>query len=71
MTTLNVTSATGITTNEQLAFLRAMGVKDYVEHNINELQSMQTEYDCYINVSNVRGAEYRRIGIKFVFVDAF
>ena len=71
LTTLNVTSATGITTNEQLAFLRAMGVKDYVEHNINELQSMQTEYDCYINVSNARGAEYRRIGIKFVFVDAF
>lgn len=71
LTTLSVTSATGITTNEQLAFLRALGVKDFVEKNITELQSMQTEYDCYINVSTSRGAEYRRIGIKFVFVDAF
>ena len=71
LTTLTVTPATGITSNEQLAFLRAMGVKDYVEKNITELQSMQTEYNCYINVSNARGAEYRRIGIKFVFVDAF
>ncbi len=71
LTTLTVSSATGITSNEQLAFLRAMGVKDYVGKNITELQSMQTEYDCYINVSNERGAEFRRIGIKFVFVDAF
>jgi len=71
LTTLSVTAATGITTNEQLAFLRANGVKDYIEKNIPELQNMQTEYDYYVNVSNERGAEYRRIGIKFVFVDAF
>ena len=71
LTTVTVNSASGITTNEQLAFLRAMGVKDYVEKHITDLNSMQKEYDCYINVSNSRGAEFRRIGIKFVFVDAF
>lgn len=71
LTTVTVNSETGITSNEQLAFLRAMGVKDYVEKNISELRSMKTEYDTYINVSNERGAEYRRIGIKFIFVDAF
>ena len=69
--TVTVTQATGIATNEQLAFLRAMGVKDYVQTHIDALNSMQSEYDCYINVSDKRGTEYRRIGIKFVFVDAF
>ena len=71
LTSVTVSALTGITTNEQLAFLRAMGVKNYVEKNITDLNSMQKEYDCYINVSNSRGAEFRRIGIKFVFVDAF
>lgn len=71
LTALTVTNATGITTNEQLAFLRAMGVQDYVRQNIPQLSTMQTEYDYFINVSQQRGSEYRRIGIKFVFVDAF
>mgnify|MGYP002623155672 CR=1 FL=1 len=71
LTTLTINSSTGITSNEQLAFLRAMGVKDYVQKNIPELNSMQTDYDYYINVSASRGAKYRRIGIKFVFIDAF
>jgi len=71
LTTLTVTSATGITTNEQLALLRAAGVKEYVQNNVRELATMQTDFDFHINVSNERGAEFRRIGIKFVFVDAF
>ena len=71
LTSITVSTPTGITTNEQLAFLRAAGVKDYVEKHITELKSMKTEYDYYINVSHSRGAEFRRIGIKFVFVDAF
>lgn len=71
LTTLSVSAATGITSNEQLAFLRAMSVKQFVEQNIPELSNMQTEYDYYANVSSERGSQYRRIGVKFIFVDAF
>ena len=71
LTTLTLNKSTGITTNEQLALLRAMGVKDYVMKNVSPLNNMQCEYNTYLNVSNERGAEFRRIGIKFVFVDAF
>ena len=71
LTTLTVNSETGIATNEQLALLRAAGVKDYVQNNVRELETMQTDFDYHINVSNERGAEFRRIGIKFVFMDAF
>ena len=71
LTTIDVTTQTGVTTNEQLAFLRAMGVKDYVEKHVAGLKDMQTEYDSYIRVSSERGAEFRRIGVKFTFIDAF
>ena len=71
LSTLTVSSATGITQNEQLAFLRALGVQHYVEEHLTELNAMQSEYEYRINVSEERGSEFRRIGIKFVFVDAF
>ena len=71
LSTISVNKETGITTNQQLAFLRAMGVKNYTEQHITALNSMNTNYEAHINVSSERGAEYRRIGIKFVFIDAF
>ena len=71
LTTITLDRSTGITSNEQLALLRAMCVKDYVQKNVHQLNTMQCEYNTYLNVSNERGAEFRRIGIKFVFVDAF
>ena len=69
--TITVSAATGITQNEQLAFLRALGVQSYVEEHLTELSEMQSEYEYHINVSAERGSEFRRIGIKFVFIDAF
>ena len=71
LTTITLDKSTGITSNEQLALLRAMGVKDYVRKNVQPLNNMQCEYNTYLNVSNERGSEFRRIGIKFIFVDAF
>lgn len=71
LTTLTVNAQSGITTNEQLAFLRALSVSNYTENELSELKQMQREYDYIVNVSNERGAEHRRIGIRFIFIDAF
>ena len=71
LSTISVSRETGITSNQQLAFVRAMGVKHYTEQHLSALRSMQTDYEAHINVSSERGAEFRRIGIKFIFVDAF
>ena len=70
LSNITVTRKTGINQNEQLAYLRAMGVKDYMEKNISSLQKMKTSYDTHIEVSENKGGEYRRIGVKFTFVDA-
>lgn len=71
LTTLTVNAQTGITTNEQLAFLRALSVSNYTENDLSELMQMKREYDYISNVSSERGSEHRRIGIRFIFIDAF
>lgn len=68
---LSLNKAEGITQNEQLAFVRALGVKDYIEKNVPSLKDMKTDYQYNIEVSDKKGGEYRRIGIEFLFIDAF
>ena len=70
LSNITVTEATGISENEQLAYLRAMGVKDYLDCNIPAFGKMRTTFDTYIEVSQNKGGAYRRIGVKLTFVDA-
>ena len=60
-----------ITQNEQLAFLRAYSVKDYLNKNIEALGGMNSSYRYDINVAQDKGSEFRRITIEFNFIDAF
>lgn len=71
MTSVTLTQQSGITSNDQLALARALSVQNYTTMHLTELSAMQCEYDYVTNVSNERGAEFRRIGVKFVFIDAF
>lgn len=71
MSNVTITKATGMDTNEQLAFLRATGVKKYMQGNIPSLKAMDSKYETTITVSDKAGSEYRRIGVEIVFVDAF
>lgn len=57
--------------NEQLAFLRAYSVKDYLNRNIKALSDMNTSYRYDIDVAKDKGSEFRRITIEFNFIDAF
>ncbi len=71
LNTMTVTSKTGIRTNEQLAFLRAAGVKDYIQRNLTSLLTMNTSYIYKIELAEGTGGEFRRINVEFTFVDAF
>lgn len=68
---ITVTKASGITTNEQLALLRAAGVMDYVEKNVTTLQNTTNQYEFHVEVAKERGGEFRKINVQFVIVDAF
>ncbi len=68
---ITVTQAEGITQNEQLAFLRATGVKEYISENVPGFKEMGTDYHHNIEVTTGKGGEFRRITVEFTFVDAF
>lgn len=68
---LTVTSQTGIRENEQLAFVRAAGIKDYLTQHISQLGNMDVEYKYNIMLSEGVGGEHRRISVDFLFVDVF
>lgn len=68
---MTVNSKTGIRKNEQLAFMRAIGVKDYVEKHIQSLQSMGIDYQYHVELSEGTGGQFRRISVEFIFIDAF
>lgn len=71
LSNITVTKAEGITQNEQLAFLRATGVKEYINENIPSFGKMNTDYLHNIEVTAGKGGEFRRITVEFTFVDAF
>ncbi|MCH5232757.1 MAG: hypothetical protein J1E78_03890 [Muribaculaceae bacterium] len=71
LTTLTVTQKTGIKENPQLALIRALGVKDYLEKNIPGFDKMSKDYRYDVKVSEDKGGEFRRITATFTFVDAF
>lgn len=71
ITGITINAKTPVQTNEQLAFLRAYGVKDYLEKNVEELGAMKRDYTYDIAVAEGKGSEFRRIVAEFTFVDAF
>ena len=68
---ITVTKVSGITTNEQLALMRAAGVKDYIEKNVTTLDNTKNEYEYHVEVAKERGGEFRKINVEFVIMDAF
>ena len=68
---MTVTSAAGITSNEQLAFVRAASVENYLSKNIATLQQTKNEYTYNVEVSEERGGDFRKVLIQFLIIDAF
>lgn len=71
LSSITVTKAGGITQNEQLALVRAAGVRDYLTKNVPSLSAMNPDYNYNIELTDGKGGEYRRIKVEFIFVDAF
>lgn len=48
-----------------------MGVKDFLEKNVEGYKDMNTDYRYDVNVSKDKGSSFRRITVDFTFIDAF
>lgn len=71
LTAITVTKTGGVKENSQLAFLRAQGVKNFLEKNVDKLSQMDADYTIRVDVAEGKGSEFRRIAASFVFVDVF
>ncbi len=69
--TISVNQKDGIKQNEQLAFLRALGVKDFLEKNVKGFADMKSDYRHEVNVSKDKGSEHRRITLELTFINAY
>lgn len=71
LTPLTVVKGSQIKENPQLAFTRALGVKEFLENNIPGFKNKNKDYRYEVSVSKEKGSEFRRIVTEFTFVDAF
>lgn len=71
MNAITVTKAGGVNENRQLAFLRAQGVKKYLEDNVESLKDVNADYTFRVDVSEGKGSEFRRITAHFTIMDVF
>lgn len=71
LSSISVNSSTPIKENSQLAFVRALGVKDFLDKKVNGYAGLNKDYRYEVNVSTDKGSEFRRIKAAFTFVDAF
>ncbi len=71
LSNITVTRKEGIRQNEQLAFMRAQGVKNYIEKNISSLGQMDVQYISNIELADGCGGQFRRINVTLTFFDAF
>ena len=70
-TTMTVTKAGGIKTNEQLSLVRAVSVKNFVHKNVKGLDNMKVNDIYNVSVSDSEGSQFRRVMVEFLFHDAF
>lgn len=68
---ISITPATGLTNNKQLAYLRTIGVRRFIENYIDVLKNTQNYYQHFAELADKKGGQYRRISIELIIHNAF
>lgn len=69
LNSISVSSQSGITTNEQLGFMRAQSVMHDMLRQLPQLEKMNIDSRYNVEVSEGRGGEYRRVSVMMTFID--
>ena len=68
---ISVSSAEGIKTNAQLAFLRAQGLKHNMMRDIRQLATTENEFFYETQSYSEKGSQYRNVGVEILVHSAF
>ena len=68
---VTVTPETGISSNEQLAYLRTLDIKKFMENHIGQFRVANTHYEHFAEIAENVGAQYRRVAVEITVHNAF
>ncbi len=68
---VSVNQTDGISTNEQLAYLRTLDIKDFMQHHIGPFRVARVNYEHFAEVAEEVGAQYRRVAVEITIHNAF
>ncbi len=68
---ISVNPSTGITTNAQLAFLRAQGIRENIMNHVMLLRNTDNQFNYETQSYNETGSQYRNVGIEIIVHGAF
>lgn len=68
---ISVSHESGISTNAQLAFLRAQGLRHNIQRDVNALKATDNEFSYETQSYSETGSQYRNVGIEIIVHGAF
>ncbi len=68
---VSVNKETGISTNEQLAYLRTLDIKDFMKNHIGPFRVARVNYEHFAEIAEEKGAQYRRVAVEITIHNAF
>lgn len=68
---VTVTPETGVTTNGQLAYLRTLDLKNFMQKHIGPLRVADCRYEHFAEIAGDRGSQYRRVAVEVTIHNAF
>lgn len=68
---VSVNTKDGISSNEQLAYLRTLDIKNFMQKHIGTFRVANVHYEHFAEVADKVGAEYRRVAVEVTIHNAF
>jgi Caspase domain len=68
---ISISKKEGISSNEQLGYLRTYGVRKFIENDIEPLKITKNSFHHYVIISKEKGAQFRRVSIEIIIHNAF
>ena len=68
---ITVTRESGISSNEQLAYLRTLDIRDFMQRYIGAFRVANVHYEHFAEVADEVGPEYRRVAVELTIHNAF
>lgn len=68
---VSVSQEKGIDTNEQLAYLRTLDIKDFMSQHVGPFRIGDIRYEHFAEIAKEAGAKYRRVAVEITIHNAF